>query len=75
MDIFDAIIWAGAALTLAGLVALVWCIATVARARRAGLGDEALREKMRRVLTVNMGALLASTLGLMLVVLGILLRP
>ena len=73
MNIFEGIIWAGAALTLAGLAALIWCIVTVARARRAGLDDAALRARMRRVLVVNMGALAASTIGLMMVVLGIFL--
>lgn len=73
MEIFDIIIWAGAALTLAGVGALVWCIVTVARARRAGLDEAALRQKMRGVLAVNMAALAASTIGLMLVVLGIFL--
>lgn len=75
MDIFNAIIWAGAALTLAGLAALVWCIFTVARARRAGLDDETMRARMRSALTVNMGALAASSIGLMLVVIGIFLAP
>lgn len=73
MDIFEVVVWAGAALTLAGLAALIWCIVTVARARRAGLDDEALRARMKSVLAVNMGALAASTLGLMMVVLGIFL--
>lgn len=73
MNVFEILIWAGAAITLAGLAALVWCIVTVARARRAGLDDEALRLKMRGVLVVNMAALAASTLGLMAVVVGIFL--
>jgi hypothetical protein len=73
MNVFEIVIWAGAALTLAGLAALIWCILTVARARRAGLDDQALRIKMRGVIAVNMGALAASTIGLMLVVVGILL--
>ena len=46
MTVFDVLIWAGAALTLAGLAGLVWCILTVSRARRAGIGDAAGREKM-----------------------------
>ena len=70
MNVFEIVIWAGAALTLAGLAALIWCILTVAR---AGLDDQALRIKMRGVIAVNMGALAASTIGLMLVVVGILL--
>lgn len=73
MEIFDVIIWVGAGLTLAGVAALLWCILTVARARRAGLDDAAMRERMRGVLVVNMAALAGSTIGLMMVVLGIFL--
>lgn len=73
MGLFDILIWIGAALTLAGVAALVWCVAAVMRARRAGLEDAALRERMRRVLAVNMGALGVSMIGLLLVVTGIFL--
>lgn len=73
MTLFDGLIWGGAAVTLAGVGALVWCILTVARARRAGLDDAALRDRMRGVLAVNMAALAASFVGLMLVLTGILL--
>lgn len=73
MTVFDGLIWGGAALTLAGVGALVWCIVTVARARKAGLDDAALRNRMRGVMVVNMGALALSTVGLLLVVTGIML--
>jgi hypothetical protein len=73
MTIFDWLIWGGAALTMLGVVLLMWCIVTVARARKAGLDDAALKDKTRRVLMVNMAALGASTIGLMAVVLGIFL--
>lgn len=73
MTLFEGLIWGGAALTLAGVAALVWCIVAVVRARRAGLDDAALRGRMQRVLAVNMGALAASFVGLMLVLTGILL--
>lgn len=75
MTIFDAIIWGGAALTLAGLAGILWCMVTVWRAKRAGLNDDALRERMRIVVAVNMGSLAASMLGLMAVVLGVILAP
>lgn len=75
MTIFDGLIWGGAILTLFGLAALVWCIVKVARARKAGLDDAALRIVMQRVVAVNMAALAASTIGLMLVVVGIFLAP
>lgn len=73
MTVFDWLIWGGAALTLAGVAALLWCIAAVMRARRAGLDDAALRTRMRSVMAVNMGALALSMIGLLLVVTGIML--
>ncbi|TWI37973.1 hypothetical protein [Paracoccus sulfuroxidans] len=73
MTIWDGLIWSGSAITVLGLIALGWCILTVIRARRSGASEEALRQTMRRVVAVNMAALCASVLGLMLVVLGIML--
>lgn len=74
MTIHDFLIWGGAALTVLGLGGIVWCIVTVARAKGARLDDVAMRTTMQRVVAVNMGALAASMLGLMAVVLGIMLR-
>ncbi|MDM7459184.1 MAG: hypothetical protein P3W94_007520, partial [Paracoccus sp. (in: a-proteobacteria)] len=73
--IHDWIIWSGAGLTLLGLAGIIWCILAVARARRAGLADDALRARMQRILAVNMGALASSVIGLMMVVIGIMLKP
>lgn len=70
---FDLIVWAGAALSITGLLGLVWCIIRVARARRQNLDDEALRAVVRSVLPYNLGALLLSVLGLMLVMTGVFL--
>ncbi|AUM75442.1 hypothetical protein CYR75_00685 [Paracoccus jeotgali] len=70
---FDIVIAGGATLTAAGLMGILWCIWTVARARRQGLEEPAFRAKMQRVVAVNMGALAASVLGLMAVVIGIML--
>lgn len=71
--VFDGMIWGGAAVTLAGLLAILWCIRTVSRMRRQGLEDKVLRARMQKVLAVNMAALAASVIGLMLVVAGIML--
>jgi hypothetical protein len=71
--IFDMLIWSGAFLSLAGLCGLVWCIVFIARARRARLGDEEMRMKLRKALPLNLGSLMVSVLGLMLVILGIFL--
>lgn len=69
----DILIWIGTALALAGVAGLGWCILLVTRARRSGLGDEAMRSALQRVVTLNLAALGVSALGLMLVVAGIIL--
>ncbi|MGL4279556.1 MAG: hypothetical protein ACRCS0_04235 [Albidovulum sp.] len=69
----DMLIWIGAAVTLAGVALLLWCILAIARARKAGLPDAELRAKLQRVVVLNFGALLMSAIGLMMVVLGIVL--
>jgi hypothetical protein len=69
----QAMIWAGALVSLVGVAGLVYCVLRALRARRAGLQDEAMRAELQRVVVINMGALAVSALGLMLVVLGIIL--
>ena len=66
-------IWLGAAVTLAGLAGLIWCILTVTRAKRAGLSDAALKARLQKVVAMNLGALFLSVIGLMMVVVGIFL--
>ncbi|MBV0912026.1 hypothetical protein [Anianabacter salinae] len=67
------LVWIGTALSLAGLAGLVWCIVSVARAKRQGLSDEAMRAKLQRIVPANLGALAVSAIGLMCVVMGIAL--
>lgn len=74
VSIFDVLIWSGAAVTLAGLALLIWCIVRVARARRGGHDEARLRETMQKTVPVNLAALFLSVLGLMMVVVGIILR-
>ncbi|MDW4496842.1 hypothetical protein R5H30_02530 [Sulfitobacter sp. D35] len=69
--ILDLLLWGGAAVSLLGLAGIVWCILRVARAKRAGLEDAEMKALLQRVLPVNLGALLLSVIGLMLVILGI----
>tara|TARA_R110002094_G_scaffold39404_2_gene51947 strand:+ start:2151 stop:2390 length:240 start_codon:yes stop_codon:yes gene_type:complete len=73
LDIFDLIIWAGAGLSLLGLVGIVWCILRVSRAKRKKATDEELRAVLKSVLPLNIGALFLSVFGLMLVIVGIFL--
>lgn len=69
----EYLIWIGAAIALAGVAGLVWCIILALRARRAGLSDDELRARLQHVVVLNMAALGVSALGLMCVVAGILL--
>ena len=70
---FEILVWVGAALSVAGLLGLVWCIVRVAKARRQKLDDDALRAVVQSVLPYNLGALFLSVIGLMLVMVGIFL--
>jgi hypothetical protein len=69
----SGLVWAGAALSMGGVIALLGCIVYVLRLRRAGLDDTTLRTRMQKAVLVNFAALAVSTIGLMLVVLGIFL--
>ncbi|WP_299882167.1 hypothetical protein [uncultured Sulfitobacter sp.] len=72
-SVFDIVIWTGAALSLLGLVGLIWCIVTVSRAKRKKLPDAEMRDVLKRVLPLNLGALFLSVIGLMMVIVGIFL--
>lgn len=67
----DWLIWSGTTVSVLGLAGLVWCIVTVARARRSGLSDQEMRTVMQRVLPRNLAALFLSVIGLMMVIVGI----
>ena len=60
-------------MTLFGVGMLVWCIVRVARARRAGLDDAALKARLQSIVALNLGALAVSAIGLMLVIVGLVL--
>lgn len=67
------LVWIGAGISTIGLVGIVYSIVAVTAAKRAGLDDTALREKLGKILPLNIGALLLSMLGLMMVVVGVIL--
>ena len=68
------VIGLGAGITLIGLGLLVWCIVKVAGAKRAGLPDDALRARLQSVVALNLIAMGVSGLGLMIVIVGIVLK-
>ncbi|MCT4684548.1 MAG: hypothetical protein N4A39_12560 [Roseicyclus sp.] len=67
------LVYIGTALALAGILVLGYCIWAAITAKRAGLPDAELRARLQRIVTINMGALLVSVIGLMAVVLGVFL--
>lgn len=69
----DWLIWTGAVISLVGLAGLIWCIVMAAKAKREGLPDDQMRARLQKVVTLNLGALLVSAIGLMMVVTGIVL--
>lgn len=68
-----ALVWIGAVLALLGLAGLGYCVTVAVRARREGLEGPAMEARLRKLVAVNLGALGLSTIGLMLVVVGLFL--
>lgn len=69
----DILIFAGAAVSLIGLIGLIYCVVSAMRARKANLSDEEMRVRLRSLVAWNMGSLFTSVLGLMMVATGVFL--
>lgn len=69
----DMLIWGGAALTMIGVLTLLWCILLAMRARKSALPDAEIKAQLQRVVVLNLGALAVSGLGLIVVVVGVIL--
>lgn len=74
-SIFDILIWAGVAISVVGLIGLLFSILQVMKARRTAKSDEELRAAVQKALPLNLGALFLSVIGLMLVIVGVFLNP
>lgn len=70
----DWLVVLGALVTLGGLGLLVYCIMAVAKAKKAGLPDEEMRGRIQRVVAINLAALFISSIGLMMVIVGLFLN-
>jgi len=68
------LIWIGTAITLLGCAGLAASVVMISRAKSAGLDDEALRNRIQKVIPVNLGSLFIATIGLMTVIVGLFLR-
>ncbi|MEW9918532.1 hypothetical protein AB2B41_02875 [Marimonas sp. MJW-29] len=71
LSLASIVIWSGAAIALLGLIGLIWVILRVSKAKRAKLDDAEMRKVLQSALPLNLGALFLSTIGLMLVIVGI----
>ena len=69
----EFLIWGGALLSLVGVAGLVWCIVLAMQARKSGLPDDRIRERLQKVVVINLAALGISFFGLMLVLMGVIL--
>ncbi|MDV7143512.1 hypothetical protein R3X27_12555 [Tropicimonas sp. TH_r6] len=69
----EMLIWIGAAVSLLGMAGIIYCVIAVARAKREQLDDETMRARLQKVVAWNLGSLAISSLGLMMVILGIFL--
>ncbi len=69
----ELLIWIGAAISLVGLAGIIGCVVAVARAKRLQLSDDDMRTRLQKVVVWNLGSLLTSALGLMMVIVGIFL--
>ncbi|WP_371168125.1 hypothetical protein [Aliiroseovarius sp. 2305UL8-7] len=61
----------GAVMSLVGLIGLVASALKVMKAKREDLDDAELRARVQKAMTLNMGALALSVIGLMCVILGV----
>lgn len=69
----DFLIWGGAALSMLGVAGLLACVIMALRARKSGLPDAQMKQRLQQVVALNLGALAISALGLMAVIVGIIL--
>ncbi len=67
------LIWPGAIVAVIGVFGLVYCIRAAAQARREDLDQAAMQARLHHLVALNMGALAISSIGLGMVVIGILL--
>jgi hypothetical protein len=69
----DYVIWLGAALSMIGILGLLWCVVLALQAHKSGLPDDQMKARLQHIVALNLGALAISALGLMAVIMGIIL--
>lgn len=69
----ELLVYIGTAFTVIGLLGIGWSAVKVTRLRRAELDEDAAKQQLRKILPLNLGSLMVSLLGLVLVLVGVLL--
>lgn len=69
----NAFLWAGIALTLAGVAGLGWCIRRAAWIRRAEIANAEATAELRKLVAANVAAVGVAFIGLAVVVVGLVL--
>lgn len=67
------LIWGGAAVTVIGVIGLLFVALKAASAKRSAGSEDELRASIARILPWNLAALFLGTIGLMMVMAGIAL--
>ena len=69
------LIWGGAAVSIVGLIGLLFSMYKVASAKKNTASDEDLRVSIKAAMPLNLASLFLSVLGLMSVTIGVLITP
>ena len=69
----NLLIMIGAGLSLVGVGGLILCISLALKARKMGLSEVDMRQKLQKIVALNLGALAISAVGLMMVVFSVFL--
>ena len=69
------LIWGGAAVSVLGLIGLLFSMYKVASAKKNTTSDEDLRVSIQAAMPINLASLFLSVLGLMSVTIGVIVSP
>ena len=67
----DYLVPIGAVISFIGLIGLIICIVRASRLRKQGLTGEELTEGLKPLVSLNLGSMAFSVIGLMVVILGL----
>ena len=67
----ENLIWIGTVISVIGLAGILLSIGRVMRAKKENLPDDEMRDRISKILPINLGSLFLSVIGLMMVILGI----